>query len=117
VDFIALHFYQDFTNPNAVSDLHRQLDGIHREYGKPIWITEIGAMDIRRWHEPMTRPPTATLAATYVRRLFAMLDALPYVSRYAWFTDACSKGDCPYSALLTAAGRPTSVGSAFRTAR
>jgi hypothetical protein len=117
VDFIALHFYQDFTNPSAVSDLRRQLAGIHRAYGRPIWITEIGALDIRRWHEPMLRAPTVALAVTYMRKLFAMLDALPYVARYAWFTDTCSHDDCRYSALLTAAGWPTSVGSAFLTTR
>jgi hypothetical protein len=116
IDFIALHYYQDFTNPNAVADLRGQLASIHRKFGKPIWITEIGALDVRRWHEPMLRAPTVGLAVTYMRRLFAMLDGLPYVARYAWFTDTCSKGDCPYSALLTDAGRPTRVGSAFLTA-
>jgi hypothetical protein len=113
VDFIALHFYQDFTNPNAVRDLRRQLADIHRRYGKPIWITEIGALDIRRWGEPMLRTPTVTRATSYMRKLFGVLDALPYVTRYAWFTDTCSGDDCRYSALLTAAGRPTAVGSAF----
>ena len=117
VDFIALHYYQDFTSPTAVSDLRRQLAGIHRKYRKPIWITEIGALDVRGWGEPMTQAPTVGLATTYMRKLFAMLDALPYVARYAWFTDTCSNDDCPYSALLTAAGRPTSLGSAFRTTR
>jgi hypothetical protein len=117
VDFIALHFYQDFTNPNAVSDLRRQLDAIHREYHKPIWITEIGALDIRAWGEPMQTTPTVGRAVTYMRGLFAMLDGLPYVARYAWFTDLCSKHDCPYSTLLTDAGKPTRLGSVFRTAR
>ena len=116
VDFIALHYYQDFTNPTAVSDLRRQLASIHRRYGKRIWITEIGALDIRRFGEPMMRAPTVSLGATYMRKLFAMLDALPYVARYAWFTDTCSNNDCPYSELLTPAGRRTSLASAFRSA-
>jgi hypothetical protein len=117
VDFIALHYYQDFTNPGAVPDLRRQLDAIHRKYRMPIWVTEIGALDIRAWHEPMQAAPTVARAVSYMRRLFAMLDSLPYVKRYAWFTDTCTSHDCPYSAVLSASARPTRLGSAFRSAR
>lgn len=118
VDFIALHYYQDFTNPSAVSGLRRQLEAIHREYGKPLWITEIGALDLRRWHEPMARPPTRALAVAYMQRVFAMLDALPFVARYAWFTDDCwNDTACRLSSLFTATGRLTPAGSAFQTAR
>jgi hypothetical protein len=114
VDFIALHFYQDFTDPAAVVSLRRQLVAVHRVYGKPIWITEIGAMDIRSWHEPMRRSPTRTLAQSYMRRLFAMLDALPFVQRYAWFTDDCWRNPaCRYSSLFTGTGHVTPIGETF----
>ena len=117
VDFIALHYYQDFTNPNAVFELRRQLVSLHEKYRKPIWITEIGAIDIRGWHEPMMRRPTEALATRYMRRLFAMLDALPFVERYAWFTDDCwNDARCRFSSLFTSAGRLTPAGSTFRTA-
>jgi hypothetical protein len=118
VDFIALHYYQDFTNPRAVPGLRQQLLALHRQYGKPIWITEIGALDIRRWHEPMQLAPTPGLAAAYLRRLLAMLDALPFVERYAWFTDDCwSDGACGrFSSLLTRQGGLTLAGRAFRSA-
>src|SRR5579872_1887944 len=79
IDFISLHYYQDFTNPRAVPELRRQLVSLHRQYRRPIWITEIGAIDIRGWHEPMTRIPTDAFAARYIRTLFAILDALPFV--------------------------------------
>jgi Glycosyl hydrolase catalytic core len=117
VDFIALHYYQDFTNPAAVAALRRQLVAIHRQYGKPIWITEIGALDIRRFHEPMEHTPTPGRAVAYLRQLFAMLDALPFVQRYAWFIDDCwSDSACgPYSSLLTRSGRPTRLGLAFES--
>jgi hypothetical protein len=118
VDFIALHYYQDFTDPQAVAELRRQLVSIHRQYGKPIWITEIGALDIRRWHEPMAHPPTPGLAVVYLRKLFAMLDGLPFVERYAWFIDDCwSDSACGrFSSLLTRTGRPTGLGMAYRSA-
>jgi hypothetical protein len=115
VDFVALHYYQDFTNPNAVSDLRRQLVALHDRYRKPLWITEIGAMDIRGWHEPMLRAPTEALATGYMRRVLAMLEALPFVERYAWFTDDCwNRTRCRFSSLFTSAGRLTPAGSTFR---
>ena len=117
VDFIALHYYQDFSDPNAVSELRRQLVSIHRLYGKPIWITEIGAIDIRAWHEPMLGDPTSALALAYMRRLFAMLDGLSFVERYAWFTDQCSSdAACRFSSLFDARGRVTAAGRVFAAA-
>jgi hypothetical protein len=116
VDFIALHFYQDFTDPHAVDELRDQLVSIHRRYGKPIWITEIGALDIRAWGEHMHATPTAPRASAYMRTLLPMLNRLPFVERYAWFTDACSAGSgCPYSALYTRAGRLTGLGRIYRS--
>ena len=118
IDFIALHYYQDFTNPNAVSELRGQLVLLHNEYRRPIWITEIGAFDIRSWHEPMTGTPTDALAARYMRKLFAMLDALRFVQRYAWFTDDCwNDVACRFGSLFTAHGRTTLAGKTFMTAR
>jgi hypothetical protein len=117
VDFIAVHYYQDFTNPSAVPELRRQLIALHRRFGKPIWITEIGALDIRRWRAFMLRPPSAGLAVRYMRRLFAMLDRLGFVERYAWFMDDCwSDAGCRDSSLFTGSGRPTAAGSAFESA-
>jgi hypothetical protein len=116
VDFIALHYYQDFTNPNAVSELRQQLVALHDQYRKPIWITEIGAIDIRGWHEPMLRQPTEALATRYMRALFPMLDALPFVKRYAWFTDDCwNDMRCRFSSLISSTGGLTPAGSTFRT--
>lgn len=114
VDFIALHFYQDFTDPHAVDELRGELIALHRHYRKPIWITEIGALDIRPWGEHMHTSPTPALAGAYMRRLLPMLDALSFVERYAWFTDACrSAPGCPYSALLGRGGRLTARGRIF----
>jgi Glycosyl hydrolase catalytic core len=118
VDFIALHYYQDFTNPHAVSDLRRQLIRIHRRYEKPIWITEIGAIDIRSWGENMLRVPTVAMADSYIGRLFAMLDRLPFVQRYAWFTDVCwGDPDCRFGSLFDASGHLTPAGHVFAAAR
>jgi Glycosyl hydrolase catalytic core len=117
VDFIALHYYQDFTNPRAVQTLRRQLTQIHDAYRKPIWITEIGAIDIRRWGEPMMLAPTEAAADIYMRHLFAMLDSLPFVQRYAWFTDdCCNQPDCHYGSLFTGLGQLAAAGHTFEAA-
>ena len=114
IDFIALHLYQDFTDPHAVDELRGELTSIHRRFGKPIWITEIGALDIRAWGEHMDAAPSAARAATYLRRLLPMLDGLGFVQRYAWFTDYCSAAPgCPYSALFDRAGARTPLGRIY----
>ena len=114
VDFIALHIYQDFTDPQAVDELRSELISIHRRYGKPLWITEIGALDIRAWGEHMYSAPSAALASGYLRRLLPMLDSLGFVQRYAWFTDFCAGAPgCPYSALLHRSGTRTRLGRLY----
>ena len=116
VDFIALHYYQDFTNPQAVDQLRSQLVAIHRRFGKPIWITEIGALDIRSWGGHMQSRPSGALAGSYMRRLLPMLDGLSFVQRYAWFTDFCSSAPgCPYSALFDRGGALTQEGRIYRS--
>jgi Glycosyl hydrolase catalytic core len=117
VNFIVLHFYQDFTSPGAVASLRSRLINIYDTYRKPLWITEVGAVDIRAWGEHMTRIPTEALAARYVRQLFAMLNTLPFVQLYSWYTDDCwTTPSCQTSSLFTPGGQLTPVGRAFQLA-
>ena len=114
VDFVALHFYQDFTDPHAVGRLRAELTSVHRRFGKPIWITEIGALDIRTFGGHMDSPPSGALASAYLHRLLPMLDGLSFVQRYAWFTDYCGRPPgCPYSALFDRAGALTARGRIY----
>ena len=116
VNFIALHYYQDFTDPGSVAALRAQLTSIHNEYHRPIWITEIGALDIRTWGGQMLHAPTDARAMLYMRRLFVMLNALPFVQRYAWFTDNCwNDAACHYSSLFNGTGQLTGIGRTFKT--
>lgn len=117
VNFIALHYYVDFTDPKAVAELRSQLLEMHSTYRLPIWITEIGAVDIRRWGQPMLHTPTAALATSYMRRVLPMLNRLPFVQRYAWFTDNCwNDNGCRYSSLFSGANVLTTAGRAFKRA-
>jgi hypothetical protein len=115
VNFIALHYYLDFTDPHSVAAMRAQLIQVHNTYHRPIWITELGTLDIRQWGQKMLRAPSATAAETYMRRVFKMLNALPFVQRYAWYTDSCaSQSGCRYSSLFSATGALTAEGREFK---
>jgi len=64
------------------------------------------------------RTPTTAMAKAYMKKLFAMLASLPFVQRYAWFTDICwNHPDCRFGSLFDDSGRLTSAGQAFEAAR
>lgn len=115
VNFIALHYYLDFTNPKSVAAMRAQLIEVHDTYHRPIWITELGALNIRQWGQRMLHRQTARRARVYMRRVFAMLNALPFVQRYAWYTDSCaSQPGCRYSSLFSTSGALTAEGREFQ---
>lgn len=114
VDFLTVHVYQDFTDPHAVAELKGELRELHKRYHRPIWVTEIGAMDIRAWGEPMQHAPTFALARRYTIAVTKMLNRLRYVGRYAWFTDNCwSSPPCRYSSLFSGRSRLTALGRLY----
>lgn len=111
VDFIAVHFYPDFTDPDAVTKLKNTLTSIHNQYGKPIWITEIGAIPFGTTHQT----PTQALATTFMKRLLPVLDGLDFVERYAWFGDNCSHDQgCAYTTLYDASDSLTPMGILYQ---
>jgi hypothetical protein len=115
VNFIALHYYLDFTNPGSIAAMRAQLIQVHNAYHRPIWITELGALNIRQWGQRMLHAPSAGQAETYMRRVFAMLNALRFVQRYAWYTDSCAgQSGCRYSSLFSTTGAVTAEGREFK---
>jgi hypothetical protein len=113
VDFIALHFYGDYTDPATVGHIERDLRAVHARWKLPIWITESGTLPAWKWEgrAPHARP-TAARARTHLRRMGAMLNRLPYVQRWAWFMDQCA-GDCRSTTLYDGRGRRTALGREF----
>jgi hypothetical protein len=115
VNFIALHYYLDFTNPKSVAAMRAQLIQVHNDYHLPIWITELGALDIRQWGQKMLHAQSAAAAEAYMHSVFKMLNALPFVQRYAWYTDSCaSQSGCRYSSLFSTTGALTAEGREFK---
>lgn len=83
VDIICLHWYRDITRPKAVDAFHRYLEGYWKKYRRPIWMTEYSGANFD-WH---LRKATFRDNARFARDTIKLMDSLPYVERYAWFTD------------------------------
>lgn len=115
VDFVALHFYPDFTNPTgAAQQLRRMIKDAWRKWHKPIWVTEVGALDVSAWGLPVANAPTNGLADQFMRQAAAVLEASPHVERYAWFVDTAGQNaSFRFTALYNSAGALTSHGRTF----
>jgi RNA polymerase sigma factor (sigma-70 family) len=111
VDFITLHWYGSDFSPAAVGHLRSYLQAVHRRYGKPIWLTEYGLIDFTG----SPRYPTGTQQAAFIAGSTAMMEKLPYVQRYAWFS-LPAVGDHSEVGLYRDGTHPTAAGRAYRTA-
>ncbi|WP_210494956.1 glycosyl hydrolase [Patulibacter sp. SYSU D01012] len=114
VDFVALHFYGDWTDPTTVRSIERDLRRVHARWRLPIWVTETGTLPAWRWasRDPHARP-TPSRARAHLRRMARMLGRLGFVERWTWFMDRCA-GDCRASSLYDARGRRTALGRELR---
>ncbi|MNF87815.1 Sialidase precursor [compost metagenome] len=113
VDFIAVHYYPDFMNPNAVNNLKTSLQALYDKYHKPIWITELGAINAGQ----LSSTPTVAGAQTFMAGVIPMLESLSFVERYAWFDDNCSNDPgCAYTTIYDATDNLTAVGTTFQSA-
>ena len=112
VDAIALHWYGgDFSAPNATAQLRQYLTAVHDRYRKPIWLTEYALMRFG----PTVTPGTAQ-QAEFVTSSTAMLESLPFVERYAWFSFPTPKEGGLGTGLYSPGGHATPMGAAYRRA-
>lgn len=79
-DFIAVHLY----GPPDAQQFLKQVDQLHRHYGKPIWITEFAVAD---WDAkvPGSNRYSAQQVMDFMKAVIPELEKRPYVERYAWF--------------------------------
>ncbi|MFJ9820355.1 glycoside hydrolase family protein [Streptomyces sp. NPDC101151] len=111
VDFIPLHWYgADFDAKRATGQLRSYLQAVHKRYKKPVWLTEYALTD---FSVGTPRYPTPAQQAAFVKRSTAMLQKLPYVRRYAWFTLSMNRGD---RTGLYHGAKANRVGAAYRAA-
>jgi hypothetical protein len=83
VDFVCVHWYgQKFDIDGAVSTLKNFLQAVHHKFQLPIWLTEYSLI---RWTKPPTYPSWEQ-QAKFAWKSIEMLETLPFVERYAWFS-------------------------------
>jgi hypothetical protein len=99
VDFLALHWYGDCSNPQ---NLINYLAGMETSYGLPEWLTEFSCIN-----------DSAAVNANFIQQVAPELEALPYLQRFAWFTNRPYPGGYQNTGLLDASGNLTSVGQAY----
>jgi hypothetical protein len=122
VDFICLHWYGgDFDTGPAVSELQDYLEQTHAAYGLPIWLTEFALTN----YTDGVVYPTVEQQAAFATAAVEMLEATPYVERYAWFSlppcpagggnGGCGTGNT--TPLSSDGGALTPVGDAYALAQ
>jgi hypothetical protein len=110
VDFVTVHNYGGLN----VDGLMNRLEAVHKEFQRPLWITEFGVGD---W-EAKTRADNRYQPAEIIKfmeQALPRLDQCEFVERYAWFPakpDNAALGPC---ALFNVDGSLTPVGQAYRS--
>ena len=99
VDFLALHWYGDCSN---TQNLINYLAGMESTYGLPVWLTEFSCYG-----------DSLAVNTSFFQQVAPELAALPYLQRFAWFTNRPYPGGYEYTSLLTSAGALTTTGSAY----
>jgi hypothetical protein len=113
VDFIALHFYADITNPRAaLARMRTQIAQVRAKYHRPVWITELGIIDTRT--HPGPAQTNIVAAQRFMRSATTMLDKLSYVQRYAWMTDLATQPTLKWSTLYNTHRELTAIGRTYR---
>lgn len=110
VDFMAVHYY---SKNGDVQAFRNWLIAVHREYKRPIWVTEFAYVD---WGRP--RRATYAQNAKFAQEAIRMMETLPFVERHAWFAANPYpwKGRAPQINLVDNKLHPTPVGTAFAMA-
>jgi len=108
VDFVCVHWYG---GANAES-LINYLQKIHDLYQRPIWLTEFAPAD---WNasSPVDSKVTKAKALEFVSQVLPMLDTIPYVHRYSWFSANQQSAALGNSALFDNFGKLTPVGEYY----
>jgi RNA polymerase sigma factor (sigma-70 family) len=109
VDFITLHWYGSDFSAAAVNQLRGYIQAVYNRYHKPIWLTEFALINF----SGSPKFPTQAQQSAFVTNGAAMLDSLPYLERYAWFSLPSQGND---TGLYSAGAKPTQVGQAYKAA-
>jgi hypothetical protein len=118
IDKLCVHWYGTTFDPTqATAQLKIFLMAAYQKYRLPIWLTEFA---LTRWLDYsngyyVAEYPSPAIQAEFVRQASAMMEALPFLERYAWFSLSLylqSRNDTSH--LYLDNGTPTCVGEAYR---
>ena len=114
VDFMTVHWYGgDFNTSQAVQELQSYLQAIYARYHLPIWLTEFA---LTSFSGGTATFPAEAQQAAFLTAATQMLDDLPYLQRYAWFSLPAAAGSGT-TGLFNPGPSVTQVGQAFEAAR
>jgi hypothetical protein len=99
VNFLALHWYGDCSNPQ---NLINYLAGMETSYGLPEWLTEFSCIN-----------DSSAVNANFIQQVAPELEALPYLQRFAWFTNRPYPDGYQNTGLLDTDGVLTQVGQIY----
>ena len=111
VDAVAVHSYG---GPSA-GHLMNRLEKVHREFGRPLWITEFAVGD---WQakSPDENRHSPTRVASFMGEVLPALEEASFVHRYAWFSASPGSGPLGTSALFNDQGELTELGQLYAEA-
>jgi hypothetical protein len=114
VDFICVHWYGvNFNAATATSELKSHLQSVYKKFGLPIWVTEYSLID---WTDP-PKFPSWDESAAFATQSVAMLETLPFVERFAWFSLPKYTREASETGFLYQPGPViTPTGSAYKVA-
>ncbi len=108
VDYIAVHSY----GGPSVEGLVKRLETLHREFGRPLWITEFAVGDWEAKSAAENKHSPERVAA-FMKGVLPALDGLKFVDRYAWFSASTSSGPLGTSALFNPDRSLTPLGKIY----
>lgn len=91
----AFHAYGD------IHELRWALDTMHREFGRPVWVTEFNHV------------PDPKAALIYLMQSVDLMERTAYVPGYAWFKERTSDAKWPIALLGERPGTLTPLGEAY----
>lgn len=93
VDYVPVHYYRSYSGNDpagAANAMYNFLKAIHDATGKPIWVTEFN--NGANWTDN-NHDPSVTQNRNVIEAMMNMMDATPWIERYAvysnveWFRD------------------------------
>lgn len=86
-DFIAIHRYPNIKGESSILQFLRSLEAVFAKHGLPIWVTEFSGLNFGSKGRKMTRQSNFM----FMEKVLPVLERLPYIERYAWYSGARSQ--------------------------